>query len=81
MPRPIGPADVHRDEQQAHDDGADGQQLAEDGDLPDRLPVVDVGRDDQQHGGRGHADQEGEVADVEGPGDLVAHVGDDQAFA
>ena len=43
--------------------------------------VEQVGRDDQQHGGRGDAHQEGEVGDVEAPGHLVAHAGDDQAVA
>ena len=43
------------------------------------LPVVDVGGDDEQHRRRGDADEEREVADVEGPRHLVAHVGGDEA--
>ena len=77
-PEAVGPPDVHHDEAQAHHQGADGQHLAQDGDLLDGLPVVDVGGDDQHDGGGGHAHQEGEVADVEAPRDLVAHPGDDE---
>ena len=79
VPEPVGPPDVHGDEEQAHDHRGDGQHLAEHHDLLDRLPVVDVGGDDEQDRGRGHADEEGEVGDVEPPGNLVPHRGDDQA--
>src|SRR6266545_3382424 len=78
---PVGPPHVHEDEEQAHDERADREQLAEDHDLLDRLPVVDVRGDDEQDRRRGDADEEGEVADVEGPGDLVAHVRHDEAAA
>ena len=44
-------------------------------------PVIDVGGDHQHDRRRGDAHQEGEVADVEAPGDLVPHVGDDEAVA
>ena len=76
VPEAVRAADIDDHEQQAHDDGADGQQFAVDDDLADRLPVVDVGRNDQHHGGRRHADQEREVADVETPAHLVAHRGE-----
>lgn len=49
-------ADVHHDEQQAHGDGGDGQEFAEDDDLPELFVMVQVGHD--QHDGRGgHADR------------------------
>ncbi len=78
LPDPVRTADIDEDKEHGHDDGAHREEFAEDGDLLDRLPVVDVGRDDEHHRGRGDADEEGEVADVEGPGDLVAHVGRDE---
>ncbi len=75
MPEAVGTADIHGHEQQAHADGRYGQQLAENGDLLDRFPVVDVRRNDQQHRRRRNADQEGEIGDVEAPGNLVPHGG------
>ena len=78
MPDAVGASHIHKDEEHAHDDGRDRQQLAEDCDLLDGFPVVDVGRD-HQHDGRGrHPHKEGEVADVKGPGHLVTHVGGDE---
>ena len=79
VPEPVGPPDVHGDEEQAHHHGGDGEHLPKHRDLLDRLPVVDVGGDDQEHRRGRHADQEGEVGDVEPPRHLVPHRGDDQA--
>ena len=73
VPEPLRTANVHQHEEQTHDDGAEGQQFAEDGDLPDRLPVVDVGGNDEDDGGGRHADKKREVADVEPPAHLVPH--------
>ena len=79
VPEAIRPSEIHDDEEQAHDDGAHRQQLAVDDDLANRLPVVDVGRDHQDHGRGGDADEEREVPDVEAPADLIAHRGDRQS--
>ena len=79
MPEAVGPAEIHRDERQAHDDGRHREQLAEDDEVVELLVVVDVNRDHHHHGGGGHADEEGEVGDVNAPRNLVAHAGDDQA--
>ena len=79
MPEAVGPAEVHRHEGQAHEDGRHGEQFAEDDQVVQLLVVVDVDRDHHHHRRRGDADQEGEVGDVDAPGDLVAHAGDDQA--
>ncbi len=79
VPEAVRTPHVHQDEEQAHHDRRDGEHLAEQRDFLDRLPVVDVGRDHQQHRGRGDADEEGEVADVEAPRHRIAHVRADQA--
>ena len=79
MPEPVGPAQVHRHEGEAHEDGRDGEQFAEDDQVVQLLVVVDVDRDDHHHRRGGHADEEGEIGDVDAPGNLVAHAGGDQA--
>ena len=79
MPVAIGAADIDQYEQQAHGDGADGEQLAVDYDFANGLPVIDVCRDYQDHRGRRHADQERKIADVETPAHLVAHGSETQA--
>jgi hypothetical protein len=73
VPETIGPTHVDQHEQQAHDDRAQRQQFAEDDNLANRLPVVDVGGDDKHHRRGGDANQEREVADVEPPAHLVPH--------
>ncbi len=75
----VGPAEVDRHEQQAHDDHGHRQQFAEDHQVVQVHVAVDVDRDDQHHRRRRQPDQEGEVGDVEPPGDLVGHAGGDQA--
>jgi len=77
----LGVAHVGDDEHERHDDGADREDLAEDRYVLDRAPVVDVGRDHEHDGRGGDADEEREVPDVEGPGDLVAHVRDAEPVA
>ena len=78
VPEALRVPDVDEHEEHAHDDGAHREQLAEDDDLADRLPVVDVGGDDEHHRCSRHSHQEREVADVEAPAHLVAHRGDDE---
>ena len=79
VPEPVGPAEVDRDKSQAHQDRRHGQQLPEDDQVVELLVVVDVDRDDHHHRRRGHADEEGEVGDINAPRDLIAHAGGDQA--
>jgi hypothetical protein len=73
VPQPIGPAHVDDDEADAHRDGRDGQELADDHDVVHVVVVVEVGRDDHHHRAGGQADAEGEVGDVEAPRDVVGH--------
>ena len=73
VPETVRTADIDGDEQQAHGDGANGQQFAVKDDLANRFPVVDIGGNDQHDRGRRHAYQEREVPDIESPTDLVAH--------
>ena len=79
VPEAVGPPEVHRDERQAHEDRRHREQFAEDDQVVQFLVVVDVDRDDHHHRRRRHADQEGEVGDIDAPRNLVAHAGDDQA--
>ena len=81
VPQAVRTADVDHDEEHAHRDRAQGQQLTDDHDLADRFPVVHVGGDHEHDGGGGDADQEREVADVEAPTHLVAHCGDAEPLA
>ena len=79
MHEAVRPAQVHRHEQQAHDDHGDGQQLAEDHHVVQVHVAVDVDGDHQHDRRGGQAHQVGEVGDVQAPGDLVGHAGGDQA--
>ncbi len=79
MPEAVRPADVDQHEEQTHDDGAHREEFPVDDDLPDRLPVIDVCGDDEHDRRRGDSHEEGEVADVEAPADLVPHGRDDEA--
>ena len=78
MPDPERLPHVHEDEQDAHGDRRNGEQFSEEHDFLDRLEIVQVGGHDEQDGGGSHAHQEGEVRDVQAPGDLVPHGGRDQ---
>ena len=80
MPEAVGTSDVHRDKRQAHQDGGHRQQLSEDHQVVQFLVFIDVDRN-HQHDRRGsHADEEGEVGDIDAPGDLICHAGDVQAL-
>ena len=71
--------EVHDDEGEAHDHRGDGQEFPQDRDLAEGLVVVEVVGQNQHDRRRGHSDQEGELGDVERPGDVPAHAGDAQA--
>jgi hypothetical protein len=73
-------AEIHHDKQPAHDDGCDGQELAQDGDPAESLVVVEVVGQNHHHTGRGHAHKIGELADVKTPGHIPAHPGDSQTL-
>ena len=79
MPEPVGPAKVHRDEHQAHDDGRHREQFAEDDQIVQFLVVVDVDRDHHHDGRGGYSDQEREVGNVNTPRYLVGHARHDEA--
>ena len=79
VPEAVGAAEIHGDEGEAHQDGGDRKKLAEDDEVVEVLVLVDVDRDDEHHGRGRHADEEGEVGDVDAPRDLVAHAGDLEA--
>jgi hypothetical protein len=70
---------VHDDEGHAHRHGGDGEELPEDDDPVELLVVVEVVGDDEHHGGCRHADEEGELADVQAPGHVPAHAGDPES--
>ena len=80
MEEPFGAAQVDDDEGETHEDGGDGEELAEDDEVMKLLIFVDVDGDDDHDGGVCHADEEGEIRDVDAPGDLVGHVSDDEAI-
>ena len=41
--------------------------------------MVEVGGEHEHHSARGHADEVGELGDVQPPGDVAAHAGDGKA--
>jgi hypothetical protein len=47
---------------EAHDDGGDGEQLADDDDVVHLLVVIEVGRDDHHHAAGGQADEKVKLA-------------------
>jgi len=67
MPDEFGSAEIHRDEEHAHDDRRNREQLADQDDVADRPPIVDVGGNHQHDGCRRDSDQERKVSDVETP--------------
>ena len=56
-----------------------GQKLSQDGDPAEGLVVVQIVGQHHHDAPGGHADQKGELGDVESPGDIPAHAGDAQA--
>ena len=81
VPEAVGPTEIAHDEHDAHDDGGDGEQLADDDDVVHLFVMIKVGRDDHHDATSGQADEEGEVCDVEAPGDVVAHGSEGHAIA
>ena len=78
MPETIRPPQVHGDKGQAHQDGRHRQEFSEDDQVMQVLVLVDINGNDHHDRRRRHADQEGEVGDIDAPGNFVAHPGDDQ---
>ena len=60
-------AHVHEDEQDAHRDRRDREELSHDHDLAELLEVVEIIGYYEHHGRGRHADQECELADVQAP--------------
>jgi hypothetical protein len=75
---PHGLPQVGQNEQQAHDDGSDGQKFTHNSDAAVGLVVVQIVWQDHHHATGGHTHQVGEVGDVKAPGDIPAHAGDTQ---
>ena len=73
-----GLPEVDQDQQQTHDDGGDGQEFTQNGNLAVGLVVVQIVGQHHHHAPGGDADQVGEVGDVKTPGDVAAHAGDSQ---
>ena len=70
---------VNQDEKQAHDDGGNGQELAQNGNLAVGLVVMQIVGQHHHHSPGGNTDQVGEVGDIKPPGNIPAHPGDLQA--
>ena len=75
----VGTPEIDHHEEKTHDDRGDREQLAEDHEVVQFLVAVDVDRNHHHDGRRRHPDEEGEIGNVDSPGDLVAHARDDQA--
>ena len=77
---PHGFAQIHQNKHQAHGHCGNSQELSKNCDLAEFLDIVKViGQD--HHDGRGcHADQEGELGNIDAPGNVPAHAGYSQAF-
>ena len=71
--------EVDHDEEHAHDHGTHGHEFAEDDDPFELLVMVEVGGEHEHHSACGHADEVGELGDVQPPGDVAAHAGDGKA--
>ena len=72
----LGLPEVHHDEQGAHDHGRHGHEFAEDDHALEFLVVVEIGGQDQHHGRGRHADEIGELRNIQPPGDLTIHARD-----
>src|SRR5262245_29444511 len=68
MPEAVRTAEVHRDESAAYQNRRDREQLTEDHQVMQFFVVINIDRNDHHHGGGRHADQEGEVGNVDTPG-------------
>ena len=75
---PVGSPHVDEDEEHAHDDRRDGEELAEDGHLAECLVIVEVVRQHHHHRRSGDAHQEGELGDVEAPDHITTQTRDGQ---
>src|SRR5579859_1801488 len=80
VPEAVRPAQIHRDKGEAHENGCHGEQFAEDDEIVQVLVVINVNGYDHHDGGGGHAHEEGEIGNINAPGDFVAHAGDDEAM-
>ena len=66
-------AEINEDEQYAHDDGGDSQELTQHGDLSECLVVMQVVGQYQHNGRRSNTYQERELGDIKPPGNVPAH--------
>ena len=64
------------DEEECHDKSGDGEEFTDNGDAAIILGIVEVVWQHDHDAPGGDPDKEGEVADVETPGDVTAHTGD-----
>ena len=79
VPEAIRAPEIHRDEDQAHYHGGHGEQFAEEHHVVHVPVAVDVRRNNEHHRRGGQADEEGEVRNVDAPGNLIGHAGHAEA--
>ena len=70
--------EVGHDEHHTHQQRGNGEEFPEDRNPPERLIIVNVIGQYEHHPSRRDADQEGELGDVEPPGDIATHAGERQ---
>jgi len=66
--------EVHHNKCENHDHRTNGQQFAQNHDFLNRLPVINVRRDNKHDGGGGHTHKKRVVADVETPRYAIVQV-------
>ena len=79
MPKPVRSAKIGHNKHQGHDDGRSGEKLSQNDDFFDGIEVIDVRRNNEEHGRGGDADPISKVTDIETPRNLVFHIGYDQS--
>ena len=72
-------AEINKNKKHAHDDGGNGQEFTQNGNLAEGFVVMQIVRQDQHDGRRGDTDQEGELGDIKPPGNVPAHSCDTQS--
>src|SRR5436190_3223902 len=81
VPETIRPAQIHRHESEAHENRCHRQQFAENDQVVQFLVVVNINRYDEHRCGRGDADDESEIGNIDSPRNLVAHSRRNQAMS
>jgi len=71
---------IHHDEKHTHEDSGDGKELAQNGQLSERLVVVKVVGQNHHHRRGRDTDQERELSDIKAPGNIPAEPRSGQTF-